>query len=551
MVSLRLVAFSAFVVASFCGSNSMVQGQSVPGMGQNPSDHDSSTQTLSHQPLPIELTGSGPGIVDGPTTKSYSKDPVLQPEDVVVVTKHRMQCLTSGSLDYTATAGLMPLRSATGELEARIFFIAYTLDQPTTAPPRPLMFSFNGGPGSSSVWLHLGALGPRRAVMNPDGSMPAPPFRLEDNPHTWLRHTDLVFIDPVGTGFSRAVKAELNKKFWNVDGDIASVAEFIRLYLGRNNRWDSPLYLVGESYGTTRAAGLSGHLDDKGIALRGVVLVSTVLNFQTIQFGRGNDLPYILFLSTYTATAWYHERLAPELQAQSLPEVLEQARNFANGPYLSMLHKGDRMTTAQAADASRQVAYWTGLDPLFVSRTHLRPNIHHFCKELLRDLNMVVGRFDSRYRGMDASAIGEWPDFDPSYTAVRPPYTALLNHYLRSELKWHSDAEYIILGGVQWEWGRGHTDTSEALRRTLARNPYLRVLIMSGLYDLATPADAAEYTFERMMLHPSQRARVETTTYEAGHMMYLHEPSLVKMGEDISRFLSAPLQQPLEVTVPR
>jgi carboxypeptidase C (cathepsin A) len=443
----------------------------------------------------------------------------------------------------------MPLKSATGEVEAHVFYMAYTLDQPDGSSTRPLMFSFNGGPGSSSVWLHLGALGPRRVKMNPDGSMPAPPFQLVDNPHTWLALTDLVFIDPVGTGYSRATKPELAKKFWSVEGDIIGVGEFIRLYITRNKRWNSPLYLVGESYGSTRAAGLSGHLAEMGIALNGVILVSTVLNFQTIQFNRGNDLPFVLFLPTYTATAWFHKRLSPELQALSLDEVLIRARQFAFGPYLVLLQKGDAMTLAEAADAAREVAKWTGLDPGYVTRTRLRPNAHRFFKELLRDRGLIIGRFDSRYTGVDEMEIGEYPEFDPSYTAVRPPYTAVFNHYVTTELGWTTDVEYNILGGVNWEWGPGFTDTSDALRKALARNPYLRVLICSGLYDLATPADVAEYTLSHMNLSPHQRARVRTVTYEAGHMMYLHEPSLVKLGEDVRKFLSEPLAGPQESVI--
>ena len=274
-----------------------------------------------------------------------------QKETPPVVTHHEIH-VGGRVLHYTATTGLMPIRNnENDEIEANIFFMAYTLDN--AGPNRPLMFSFNGGPGSASVWLHLGAIGPRRVKMLPDGSMPPPPFELIDNQQTWLDQTDLVFIDPVGTGYSRATKKEFGKKFFGVKGDISSVGEFIRLYLTRYERWTSPLFLVGESYGTTRAAGLSGYLIDQGIALSGVVLVSSVLNFETLEFTRGNDLPYVLYLPSYTATAWYHKKLPSDLQQRDLPSVLREAEQFAAGPYAAALGKGDNLTPAGAAELRR------------------------------------------------------------------------------------------------------------------------------------------------------------------------------------------------------
>ncbi len=495
-------------------------------------------------------TGSPPvpGAGDQPTTTP--PDMVLQPEDRPVVTRHTLS-LPDGKLSYSVSCGLMPLKSPAGEVEARIFYMAYTVDQAPTSAPRPLMFSFNGGPGSSSVWLHLGALGPRRALMKSDGSMPAPPFQLIDNPHTWLRHTDLVFIDPVGTGYSRASKPDLNKKYWSVEGDLASVGEFIRLYLTRNQRWNAPLFLVGESYGSTRAAGLSGHLAEKGIALNGVILVSTVLNFQTIWFSRGNDLPHVLFLPSYTATAWFHKRLPADLQKLPLDQVLSKARIYAFDQYLTTLQRGDHLTTSELALAAGEMTRWSGLPESFLVQTQLRPGAFRFFKELLRPKNLMVGRYDSRYVGVDENPVGETPEFDPSYTAVRPPYTALFNHYIRTELGWKTDVEYNILGGVNWEWAQGFTDTSDHMRKALAQNSYLRVLVCSGLYDLATPPDAAEYTISHMNLTPHQRSRIRTVTYEAGHMMYLHEPSLEKLENDIREFLNDPAQHTIETGIGR
>ncbi|HEV8254398.1 MAG TPA: peptidase S10, partial [Vicinamibacteria bacterium] len=260
----------------------------------------------AQEPSPGPSPSASPSRPEKPTEAKPEKPP-----EPPVVTHHQVQ-VGGRTLAYTVTTGMMPLKNDQGEIEANIFYMAYTADRPSGA--RPLMFSFNGGPGSSSVWLHMGALGPRRVRMLDDGGLPPPPYQLVDNEHTWLDFTDLVFIDPVGTGFSRATKPELGKKFWSVEGDIQSVGEFIRLYLTKYERWNSPLFLIGESYGTTRAAGLAGHLVDRGIALNGVVLISTILNFQTARFSKGNDLPYVLFLPTYSAIAWYHKKLPAEMQ---------------------------------------------------------------------------------------------------------------------------------------------------------------------------------------------------------------------------------------------
>jgi carboxypeptidase C (cathepsin A) len=288
-----------------------------------------------------------------------------------VVTDHELRA-GGRTLRYTATTGYLPIRNATsGDLEARIFFIAYTLDGGGKPPQRPLTISFNGGPGSSSVWLHLGALGPRRVRLNDDGTMPAPPYALVDNQATWLDQTDLVFVDPVGTGYSRAAKPELGKRFWGVQGDIESVGEFIRLYLTRYGRWNSPLFMVGESYGTTRAAGLAAYLVDRGIAFNGVLLLSSILNFQTARFTVGNDLPYVLFLPTYAATAWYHKRLTPELQ-RDLTATLREVEAWAAVEYAAALAKGAALPASERAAVADRLARYTGLDRRIVEQSDLR-----------------------------------------------------------------------------------------------------------------------------------------------------------------------------------
>lgn len=484
----------------------------------------------------VEKSGKLPGD---------SEKSVPAKEEPPVVTHHEMH-VGGRALRYTATAGYMPIRNEEGtEVEANIFFVAYTLD---SAAKRPLMFSFNGGPGSASIWLHLGAIGPRRVKMLPDGGMPQPPFELVDNEDTWLDQTDLVFIDPVGTGYSRATKKDLAKKFFNVKGDIASVAEFIRLYLGRYQRWNSPLFLVGESYGTTRAAGLSGYLIDRGIALNGVVLVSSVLNFQTLEFTRGNDLPYVLYLPTYTATAWHHKKLPPDLQQRDLASVLSESQQFAAGAYASGLEKGDSLSAAERQSLLDQVTRFTGVDRTVVDEYNMRLQQGIFCRELLRSQRLMVGRLDSRFTGDELSQVkGEGLQYDPSIAVIRPPFTATFNNYVRSELGYKSDLEYYVLGGGigPWDWGsagEGFPDTSEALRLAFVKNPYMKLFVASGYYDLATPFFATQYTLNHMNLTAQQHAKITLGYYEAGHMMYIKSDALGRLKQDVSGFLTSALQ---------
>lgn len=474
-------------------------------------------------------------------TKTAPAEAPKPPEEKAPIQKKHSLNLGKVTLNYTVTTGLMPLKNEKDEIEAQIFFMAYTLDGQENLGKRPLTFVFNGGPGSASVWLHLGALGPKRVVMQDEGWMPPPPFQLVDNEHTWLDFTDLVFIDPVGTGFSRPTDPEKGKKYWSLDGDLESVGEFIRLYLTRNARWTSPLYLCGESYGTTRAAGLSGYLVDKGIAFNGLMLISTVVNFQTLEFERGNDLPYIVILPTYTATAWYHQKLPADLQARPLAEVLAEVEAWAEGEYASALMKGNRLTKKEQTAITKKLARYTGIKAQYIEDTNLRIHIMRFCKELLRDERRTVGRLDSRFKGMDAVAVTEFPEFDPSLHAIFPPYNAMLNQYVRTELGYETDTPYEILSfkvNRAWEFDRGrYPDTSEHLRAALAKNPFMRVFVAMGYYDLATPHLAALYSLSHMDIDPSLVGNVETAGYEAGHMMYLDLKSLAKLKADVLKFL--------------
>jgi carboxypeptidase C (cathepsin A) len=491
----------------------------------------------------------GPPESGEPEAGDKEASPVLK-EEPPVVTEHELRLADGRVLEYTVHAGRLPLKNAKGEIEAQVFFVAYTLNRhgkPSAPEERPLMFSFNGGPGSSSVWLHLGALGPKRVQMRADGGMPSPPYRLVDNPHTWLEMTDLVFIDPVGTGYSRAADPEKSKTYWTLESDIESVGEFIRLYLTRYERWASPLFLVGESYGTTRAAGLAGHLVDRGIAFNGIVLVSSILNFQTAVFGPGNDLPYLLFLPSYAATAWFHGRLPADLQQRPLAEVLDEVREWSAGEYPVLLQKGDALTGDERQEAVRRLARYSGLSPEYVEEADLRIEIQGFTKELLRHERRTVGRLDSRFKGIDLRATGSEPAFDPSMAAIRPPYTAMLNDYVRRELGYETDLVYHILGGGVESWdfnapGR-YPDTSESLLSAFAKNPDMRVFVASGYYDLATPFFATDYTLSHMGLAPVQRQRVSTAEYEAGHMMYIDEEELTRLRDDVGAFLDQALPQ--------
>lgn len=463
-----------------------------------------------------------------------------------VVTHHEIR-FHGASLKYTATTGMMPISDEDGNTEAHMFFIAYTLDNPPNAGARPLTFCFNGGPGSSSVWLHMGAIGPRKVKLKPDGDMPHPPFELEDNQDTWLDQTDLVFIDPVGTGYSRPTKKELGKKFWGVTGDIASVGQFIRLYLSRNERWMSPLFIAGESYGTTRAAGLSGYLINNGIAVNGIVLVSTVLNFETLEFTQGNDLPYILYLPNYTATAWYHKKLSADLEQQDVAKILPEVERWASNEYALALAKGDLISPEERQSVIDHLSRYTGLSKSYIDQANLRVKQWEFCKELLRDQNRTVGRLDSRFKGIDEPGISESPNYDPSEAMIRPPFTSVFNNYVRADLGFKTDRQYYILGGGfrEWDWGsagQGFPNVSPQLRTAFVKNQYMKVFVAEGYFDLATPFYAVEYTLAHLGLDPALRANITTGQFSAGHMVYIESKSLDKLKQDVAAFMHSALK---------
>ena len=435
--------------------------------------------------------------------------------------------------------------------KAKIFFVAYTLDDVADISKRPVTYLFNGGPGSASLWLHMGAVSPRRASLTADGEAPPPPYQVVDNESTWLDHTDLVFIDPVSTGFSRPMPKEDAKQFHGLKEDIASVGDFIRLYTTRNSRWLSPKFIVGESYGTTRAAGLSDYLQSRyGLYLNGIVLVSSALNFQSIFLSPENDEPYIGFLPGFAATAWYHKKLSPEMQAKGVDEVAREARAFAGTEYALALAKGDAATAQDRELVANQLSHFTGLPAGEFKLIRLRMPDTMFFDHLLRAEGRYVGRYDSRFTGPSYSPGVSGDDaYDPSYEAVGPVFNAAFNDYVRRELKFESDIPYEGLTNVQpWNFGNalnGSPNTAEDLRKAMTRNPYLKVWITCSYYDLATPFFAAERVVASMNLDPSVRPNLRFTYYESGHMLYIHAPSRAKFKADFLEFLNDATSQPV------
>ncbi len=464
------------------------------------------------------------------------------PETEPVVTEHKI-IVRGKEISYTATTGQLPIMNDAGEKEAHIFFVAYTVHNSGPGSRRPLLFLFNGGPGASSVWLQLGAAGPRRVQMLADGSMPPPPYRLVDNEFTWLDQADLVFIDPVGTGYSRAIKPDLTKKFTSVQGDIESVGRFIRLYLTRYERWSSPLFLVGESYGTFRAAGLSEYLVDHGIALNGIIMVSSILDLQYTSFGYGNVLPYVLSLPSYAATAWYHKKLVPHTD---LDKTLEAVEAWAAGDYLKALAKGDRLSPGERQAVVEKLAEFTGLGKTFIDNRDLRIDPGSFARELLLKQRQLVGILDSRFTAPNLDP-GAPAGFDPTIAAVRPPFTSMFNDYVRAELGFKSDLEYFTLGGGtgpwDWEAKNSYADNSDNLRNALDKNPYMKLFFASGYFDLATPYFATEYTLAHLGLTPALRKNITTQRYRAGHMMYLDSDAISQLRRDVAKFITGAINK--------
>jgi carboxypeptidase C (cathepsin A) len=452
-------------------------------------------------------------------------------------------------VSYTSTAGTQVFESQ-GE-KVSFFYVSYTEDDADPAT-RPLVFCFNGGPGSSTVWLNLGLYGPNRMEFDDDGFKKGMQGRLVPNEQSILDLADVVCIDAMGTGFSRTEKRGKEKKFHHFEKDIKAFSEFIVHYLNRNGRWASPKYLSGESYGTLRGAGIAHELfEHHNVEFNGIIFISMILNYQTSAIGKdmlvhpGNDLPFALYLPTYAATARYHGRLSEHYQSMPLTDFMDEVEEFSLGDYWVALARGDQLSNEERAGIISRLRSYTGLSETFIDKYDMRIHIMRFCKELLGDRKRTVGRLDSRYVGIDRIGASESLEADPSGDATRGVAAAALNHYLRDEIGFDTEDVYNVLSMDVWkEWdyeefkGR-YVDTSESFRELLSRSRGTKVLVANGYYDLATPHFATEYTFSHMGLDPEVRENVKLTYYEAGHMMYVHQPSLVQLAEDLREFIRA------------
>ncbi|MBK7986774.1 MAG: peptidase S10 [Ignavibacteria bacterium] len=472
-------------------------------------------------------------------SKEHERNEVTKPTPTSITT-HTLS-INGASVAYKASTGYLGMKSEDGKSKANIFYIAYTKDNEQHAN-RPITFAFNGGPGSSSVWLHMGALGPKRVVFTDEGNPLPPPYSMVDNEYSWLEFTDLVFIDPVSTGYSRPAGEEKKEQFHGTKEDAQSIGDFIRLYTSKTKRWLSPKYLAGESYGTTRAAMLASYLQERhGMYINGLILISCALDFSTLRFKPGHDLPHLLHFPTYTATAFFHKKLDPSLLTD-LEKTLESSRLFAEKEYLPYLWKGDKVTKEEKTAMIKKIAYFTGLNEQFIDNTNCRIDIMNFAKELLRSEDRTIGRLDSRYKGIDRRSVGSSFEFDPSYDAViYGPYTGTINHYVHENLQFESELPYEILTGNvhPWNWGsasEGYTSVTETLRKAMSTNNHLKVFVANGYYDLATPFYATEYALNHMELDESLRNNITMTYYPAGHMMYVQKQSLIQLTNDIRRF---------------
>ena len=475
------------------------------------------------------------------TSPDKSSESGAQPYDVDAVSTRGVVQIAGQKVRYEATTGTLTQANDKGEDKAKMFFIAYRrIDSEQKV--RPITFCFNGGPGSSSVWLHLGMLGPQRIRFPDDASLLQPPYASAENHLSLLDVTDLVFIDPVSTGYSRPSGDEDKSQFHGYSEDVASVAQFIHDWTSHYKRWTSPKFLLGESYGGIRAAGLADYLQSRyNFELNGIVVISGAINFQTLRFVEGNDLPYICFLPTYAATAWYHDALGDELQQRTVEDVVAEAEEFSLGLYAKVLLAGAAADPAEVDDVVTQMARLTGLSETYIRRSNLRISMSRFGKELLRDRDRTVGRFDSRYTGIDRDRASDGTEYDPSGSAIFGPFTAIMNQYLRGPLNYQQPRVYEILTGNVQPWnydmftGR-YVDATESLRRAMTGNPYLKLYVACGYYDLATPHFAMEYTLNHLGLDDSLRDNISIGHYEGGHMMYIYEPALKQLRDELVKW---------------
>src|SRR5579872_316103 len=460
-------------------------------------------------------------------------------EEKISTTQHTMR-LDGRELKYTATTGTLPIRLENGQLAARMFFVAYTKDG-EDAKTRPVSFLYNGGPGAATIWLHMGSFAPKSVQMADDGFQPAPPYRLVDNENTILDVTDLVFIDAISTGYSRTVRGVSSQQFHGQSGDLRAFGEFINTYLTTYSRWPSPKYLIGESYGTIRSAGLSEEIQSRhGIELNGIVLVSSLLTYQTLSPAPSNDVAYAANIETFTADAWYHKKLPADLQGMTIKQVVDQSRTFAWGDYMTALTKGSTLTDAEKNAMAQKLARLTGLSAPFILNANLRVTAERYRKELLRDKRLVIGRLDGRFTAIDRDAAGEREEFDISNSALQGPYTAMFQEYVKNDLKWETDLHYPSSGNVRpWTYVQnGYMDMTEPLRSAMTHNPFLKVFVAIGYYDMATIMGGAEFNFTHLAYDKQVTDRVSYGYYEAGHMIYIRPSEHKKLKTDVAKFIA-------------
>lgn len=463
------------------------------------------------------------------------------PADDPVVLQHT--AIVQGKpLDYTTTTGYMTVDTEEGA--CNIFYMAYTLDGVEDLSARPVTFAFNGGPGASSQYVHMGFFSPRRIDVDENGEADTFPVPVRDNDYSILDLTDLVFIDPVGTGYSTAAEGVDPEKFYSYDSDLASVGDFIRLYTSRNGRWLSPKYLAGESYGTTRATGLAKYLfDTHAFSLNGIILISCINNF-TIVMDQDNppDLAYVLNLPTYAADAWYHKKLAAEYQQMELEDLLKEVRAFAGGEYLSALFKGRSLEDAEKNEVAAKMAAFTGLSAETITDANLRVAYPDFCQALLADRKLVIGRIDGRYTGPKTGGDMGSGSADPSSSSINGIYSAAVNQYIRGELGFSSDLPYVPLSGdVNEAWtfpdtfGSGFTQ-EDVLYEIMSKNPFLKIWVLCGYYDLATPFYATEWGFNHVFINSEYEKNLRFSYFPSGHMIYMHEPSLARFRQEAEQW---------------
>jgi carboxypeptidase C (cathepsin A) len=454
------------------------------------------------------------------------------PEEKTSVTHHTAR-IGGQQINYTATAATYVIRADDGSPKATMFYVAYTKDG-VDATKRPLSFVYNGGPGSASLFTHMG-MGPKRVTLTPDGHGMPGPYSVTDNEDSFLDATDLVFIDAISTGYSRPAPGENPAQFHGIIQDANWFADFIYQYITRNERWLSPKFLIGESYGTTRSAELAGVLQERHeIYLNGIVLLSSVAFANW-----GADDRTEFFLPTYVTTAWYHHLLQPDLQNLTIEQVAQKARVFAHGDYAAALEKGDALTPEEYKKIVDEIAHYTALSPKYIEQANLRVSPFRWFRELERDKRLTIGRLDSRFTGMEQDAAGERPDYDPSEASYEGAYVATFHDYVRRELKWDSEMYYTVTANVR-PWDQtGNTEVAEVLRAAMTQQTYLKVLVICGYYDVATPFNGIEHTVAHMHLEPSVRKNIGFAYYEGGHMMYIDEKEHHKLHKDVDDFISA------------